>query len=82
MSQDPRDDMEQGWHRVLESLSPLWARPLLTAKCQGRWEKLLGGGLLQDTNTDFIFATWYLAKPLAQIWTYINFCEIEQGHSR
>lgn len=59
----------------MEELSPLWARPLLTAKHQGRQEKLQDGGLLQGTNTDFIFATWHLAKLIARTWSYRHFCE-------
>lgn len=64
--------------RDLGGAVTLWAGPLLTAKHQGRWEKLQDGGLLQGTNTVFIFASWYLAKLLVQIWSYINFCEMNE----
>lgn len=62
MSQDLKEDMKQGWHRILKEPSTLWAGPLLTAKHQRRWEKLQDDGLLQGINTDFIFATWYPSK--------------------
>lgn len=38
MSQDLRDDKEQGRHRSSEDWSPLWARLALAVKHQGRQE--------------------------------------------
>lgn len=70
--------MEQGWHRISVLPSLLWAGPLLTAKHQGRHERLQGGGPLPGTNTDFMLVPWCLAKLLAPIWTYTNFYKMNK----